>query len=126
LAIAELCEAHPAVRRVFYPGLESHAQHSRAADLFRNFGSIMSIDLIPGVDCFEVLNALQTVVSSSNLGDTRTLAIPVAHTIFYEMGSERRASMGISDSMIRFSVGIEDQEDLLTDFTQALNKAQAV
>ena len=61
LAIAELCEAHPAVRRVFYPGLESHAQHSRAADLFRNFGSIMSIDLIPGVDCFEVLNALQTV-----------------------------------------------------------------
>jgi O-acetylhomoserine (thiol)-lyase len=73
-----------------------------------------------------VLNALQTVVSSSNLGDTRTLAIPVAHTIFYEMGSERRASMGISDSMIRFSVGIEDQEDLLTDFTQALNKAQAV
>lgn len=86
----------------------------------------MSIDLIPGVDCFEVLNALQTVVSSSNLGDTRTLAIPVAHTIFYEMGAERRASMGISDSMIRFSVGIEDQEDLLTDFTQALNKAQAV
>ncbi len=126
LAIAELCEAHPAVRRVFYPGLESHAQHSRAADLFRNFGSIMSIDLIPGVDCFEVLNALQTVVSSSNLGDTRTLAIPVAHTIFYEMGAERRASMGISDSMIRFSVGIEDREDLLADFTQALNTAQAI
>lgn len=124
MALAELCEAHPAVRRVLYPGLASHAQHDRAADLFRRFGSIMSIDLAPGVDCFEVLNALQIVVSSSNLGDTRTLAIPVAHTIFYEMGAERRASMGISDSMIRFSVGIEDQEDLLADMTQALNAAQ--
>ncbi len=126
LAIATLCQAHPAVNRVFYPGLESHAQHGRAAELFRNFGSIMSIDLVEGVDCFEVLNALQTVVSSSNLGDTRTLAIPVAHTIFYEMGAQRRASMGISDSMIRFSVGIEDQQDLLDDFTQALNTAQGL
>lgn len=124
MALAELCEAHPAVKRVLYPGLKSHSQHDRAADLFRRFGSIMSIDLAPGVDCFEVLNALQIVVSSSNLGDTRTLAIPVAHTIFYEMGAERRASMGISDSMIRFSVGIEDQEDLLADMTQALNAAQ--
>jgi len=60
------------------------------------------------------------VIASSNLGDTRTLAIPVAHTIYYEMGPQRRASMGIADSMIRFSVGIEDTEDLLNDFEQAL------
>jgi O-acetylhomoserine (thiol)-lyase len=85
----------------------------------------MSIDLVPGVDCFDVLNAMQTVVSSSNLGDTRTLAIPVAHTIFYEMGAERRASMGISDSMIRFSIGIEEEADLLADFTHALDAALA-
>ena len=57
---------------------------------------------------------------SSNLGDNRTLAIPVAHTIFYEMGAERRASMGIADSLIRVSVGIEDRDDLIADFAQAL------
>ena len=63
----------------------------------------------------------ETVVSSSNLGDTRTLGIPVAHTIYFEMGAERRASMGIADSLLRFSVGIEDISDLLEDFHQALN-----
>ena len=53
-------------------------------------------------------------------GDTRTLAIPVAHTIYYEMGAQRRASMGIADSMIRFSIGIEEIDDLLADFEKAL------
>jgi O-acetylhomoserine (thiol)-lyase len=80
----------------------------------------MSIDLVDGVDCFDVLNAMENIVSSSNLGDTRTLAIPVAHTIYYEMGAERRASMGIADSMIRFSIGIEEVDDLLADFKKAL------
>ena len=59
-------------------------------------------------------------MSSSNLGDNRTLAIPVAHTIFWEMGPERRAEMGIVDGLIRVSVGIEDRDDLIADFTQAL------
>ena len=59
-------------------------------------------------------------IPASNLGDTRTLVIPVAHTIFFEMGAERRASMGIADSLIRVSVGIEDEADLLADFAGAL------
>jgi O-acetylhomoserine (thiol)-lyase len=80
----------------------------------------MSIELAEEIDCFDFLNRLQFVVSSSNLGDTRTLAIPVAHTIFFEMGAARRASMGIPDSMIRLAVGIENIQDLLADFTQAL------
>ena len=63
---------------------------------------------------------MKNIISSSNLGDTRTLAIPVAQTIYFEMGAERRKSMGISDSMIRFSVGIEESEDLLTDLKKAL------
>ncbi len=60
------------------------------------------------------------MIKSSNLGDNRTLAIPVAHTIYYEMGPERRASMGIDDSLIRISVGIEEPDDLLGDFERAL------
>ena len=59
-------------------------------------------------------------MKSTNLGDNRTLAIPVAHTIYFELGPERRASMGIADSLIRISVGIEDADDLLRDFEQAL------
>ena len=64
--------------------------------------------------------AARSSCSSSNLGDNRTLAIPVAHTIFWEMGAERRAAMGIADSLIRVSVGIEDRDDLIADFAQAL------
>ncbi len=120
LALAQFFEAHPRVRKVNYPGLPSHPQHTRAATLFRHFGALMSIELIDEIDCFDFLNRLEYVVSSSNLGDTRTLAIPVAHTIFFEMGAARRASMGIPDSMIRLAVGIENIDDLLADFSQAL------
>ena len=120
LALAQFCENHPRIRKVNYPGLPSHAQHARAARLFRHFGALMSVELVDELDCFDFLNNLKSVVSSSNLGDTRTLAIPVAHTIFYEMGAARRASMGIADSMIRLAVGIEDIDDLLADFEQAL------
>jgi O-acetylhomoserine (thiol)-lyase len=118
--IAEFCDQHDKIKQVYYPGLQHHPQHSRGQKLFKGFGAIMSIDLVDGVDCFDVLNAMENIVSSSNLGDTRTLAIPVAHTIYYEMGAERRASMGIADSMIRFSIGIEEIDDLLADFQQAL------
>lgn len=122
-ALAEFCEQHPSVKRVYYPGLGSHPQHQRAQQLFSGFGALFSIDLNDGVDCFDVLNRMEYVVASSNLGDTRTLAIPVAHTIYHEMGAQRRASMGIEDSMIRFSIGIEDLDDLLADFKCALTQA---
>ena len=81
---------------------------------------MFSIELVDQLDCFDFLNKLDLVACTSNLGDTRSLAIPVAHTIYYEMGAERRASMGIDDSLVRFSIGIEDAEDLLADFEQAL------
>ncbi|MDT8398275.1 MAG: cystathionine gamma-synthase family protein [Pseudomonadales bacterium] len=119
-ALADFCRTHPKVRKVFYPGLDDHPQHIRAQQLFRHFGALLSIELDAGVDCFDFLNALQLVVISSNLGDTRTLGIPVAHTIYFEMGAERRASMGVADSLVRLSIGIEDTEDLLDDFRQAL------
>ena len=108
------------MRAVHYPGLPAHPQHALAQALFRAFGGLLSFELVDGIDCFDFLNRLQVVVSSSNLGDNRTLAIPVAHTIFWEMGAERRAEMGIADSLIRVSVGIEDRADLIADFAQAL------
>ncbi|MGV3590420.1 MAG: PLP-dependent transferase, partial [Gammaproteobacteria bacterium] len=98
----------------------SHPQHERAKALFRHFGALLSIELADGVDCFDFMNRLDLVISSSKLGDTRTLGIPVAHTIYWEMGPARRASMGVADSMVRLSIGIEDTADLLADFARAL------
>ena len=118
--LTEFCCRQDKIKNVYYPGLANHPQHSRARQLFKNFGAVFSIDLVDGVDCFDFLNKMENIISSSNLGDTRTLAIPVAHTIYYEMGAERRASMGIADSMIRFSTGIEESNDLLADFELAL------
>jgi O-acetylhomoserine (thiol)-lyase len=120
LALARFLEARPEVRAVYYPGLASHPQHRLAGELFGGYGALLSFELDPALDCFDFLNRLRCVVLSSNLGDNRTLAIPVAHTIFHEMGPERRASMGIADSLIRLSVGIEDCDDLIADFQEAL------
>ena len=120
LALAEFLATQPGVGNVYYPGLPSHAQHAIARTLFRAYGGLFAFELADGIDCFDFLNRLGIVVSSSNLGDNRTLAIPVAHTIFWEMGPERRAEMGIVDGLIRVSVGIEDRDDLIADFAQAL------
>ncbi len=119
-ALTQYLAAHRNVSRVYYPGLPDHPQHDLAKQLFRHPGALFSVELVDGVDCFDFINKLDLVICSSNLGDTRSLAIPVAHSIYYEMGPERRASMGIADSLVRISIGIEDTEDLLADFEQAL------
>ena len=119
MAICQYLQGHPKVKRVYYPGLDDHPQHARAQELFRAFGGLFSFELQPEVDLWEFLNRLNVIVKSSNLGDNRTLAIPVAHTIYFEMGAERRASMGIDESLIRISSGIEDSEDLLADLAAA-------
>ncbi len=119
-ALADFLAAHPKVGAVYYPGLATHPQHTLAKSLFGACGGLLSFELADGVDLFEFMNRLRIVVLSSNLGDNRTLAIPVAHTIFWEMGAERRAAMGIADSLIRVSCGIEDRDDLIGDFEQAL------
>jgi O-acetylhomoserine (thiol)-lyase len=121
LALARMLEADERVANVYYPGLESHPQHKLASALFRASGSLFSFELKDGIDCFDYLNRLKLGIPASNLGDTRTLVIPVAHTIFFEMGPERRASMGIAESLIRVSVGIEETADLLDDFGNALD-----
>jgi O-acetylhomoserine (thiol)-lyase len=121
LAVAQMLEADERVAAVYYPGLKSHPQHAISTSLFRACGSLFSFELKEGIDCFDYLNRLKLGISASNLGDTRTLLIPVAHTIFFEMGPERRASMGIAESLIRVSIGIEETDDLVEDFRQALD-----
>jgi len=121
LALATMLEADERVAKVHYPGLASHPQHGIVTSLFRAGGSLLSFELHEAIDPFDYLNRLQLAIPASNLGDNRTLVIPVAHTIFFEMGAERRAGMGIAESLIRVSVGIEDTDDLVEDFRQALD-----
>lgn len=120
LALASMLEADPRVAKVHYPGLKSHSQHALASELFKAYGALFSFELQPEIDCFDYLNRLKLAINATHLGDTRTLVIPVAHTIFFEMGPVRRAEMGINDSLIRVSVGIEDTDDIVHDFKQAL------
>ncbi|MFZ6742714.1 cystathionine gamma-synthase family protein [Undibacterium sp. JH2W] len=120
LALAKMLAADSRVAAVHYPGLPDHPQHALATELFAAYGALFSFELKPEIDCFDYLNRLKLAINATHLGDTRTLVIPVAHTIFFEMGAERRADMGIADSLIRVSVGIEDTQDLLDDFAKAL------
>jgi len=121
LALAEALSKHSRVARVTYPGLKDHPQHERARELFGGrYGALVAVELEDAVDLFAFLNRLRVVVLATHLGDNRTLVLPVAHTIYYEMGAALRAQMGIADNQLRISVGIEDIEDLIGDFEQAL------
>jgi O-acetylhomoserine (thiol)-lyase len=123
LALARWLQDQPRVARVYYPGLADHEQHERAKALFQGYGPLLSFELRAGADHFRFLDALRLVILSSHLADNRTLAIPVAETIYYEMGAERRADMGLRDGLVRISVGIEEIDDLRADFAQALAAA---
>lgn len=120
LALARHLQAHPAVAAVHYPGLATHPQHAMARQWFGAGSWLLSFELRDAATMVAVLNRLRLPIKATGLGDTRTLVIPVAPTIFWEAGPESRAQMGIADGLVRVSVGLEDESDLLADFAQAL------
>lgn len=124
LALARWLQARPEVDAVRYPGLEDHPQHERAKRLFGDrFGQLLSFSLKPAYAPAPRLDRLRQVVLATHLWDTRTLAIPVAHTIFSELGEAGRKAAGIDEGLIRLSVGLERTEDLVADFAQAFDGA---
>ncbi|MBW1711709.1 MAG: cystathionine gamma-synthase family protein [Deltaproteobacteria bacterium] len=122
LKIAQFLESHPLVERVFYPGLESHEGHQIALRQMRGFGGVLSFELKDNT--FEAvrrfLPRLQYAHAAANLGAVETIAGPPATTSHVECSPGERAAMGIPESLIRYSVGIEDTEDLIADLEQAL------
>lgn len=121
MAVARFLEAHDAVERVHYPGLESYPQHERAVRLLSGFGGIVSFEMKGGVDPAErFLSKLTVPVVAVSLGGAESLIIRPAAAIHGELSPEERASSGITDGLIRFSVGLEEEEDLLADLDQAL------
>ncbi|NLC22982.1 MAG: hypothetical protein GX776_00685, partial [Oxalobacter sp.] len=121
LALAKMLETEKAVTAVYYPGLSSHPQHDLASRLFSGFGGMLSFEIDEKVDLLACLDRLKIGIFASNLGDTRTLVNPVAHTIYYDMSDAAKKEQGIASSLVRVSVGIEDTQDILDDFHQALS-----
>jgi cystathionine gamma-synthase len=122
LQIARFLGSHPAVERVFYPGLESHEGHEIACKQMRGFGGVLSFMLkentLDAVRRF--LPRLRYAHAAANLGAVETIVGPPATTSHVECTAEERAAMGIPESLIRYSVGIEDTVDLIMDLKQAL------
>ena len=122
LTLARFLEGHNAVKRVYYPMLESHPQHTIAKAHFGAGSWLLSFELGDEAAALAFINRLTLPVVATGLGDTRTLIIPVAPTIFWEAGAEVRAAMRIADGLIRLSVGLEESADLLGDFERALRQ----
>ncbi len=119
--IARSLEENPRVDRVLYPWLESHPQHELARRQMSGGGTVVTFEVDGGKErAFEVLDRLHVVDISNNLGDTKSLVTHPATTTHFRMGPEGRARVGITDGLVRLSVGLEDVEDLLEDLDQAL------
>lgn len=122
LTIAKHLKAHPKVSDVFYPGLETHPGHDIAKAQMSGFGGIMSFSLHGSYDNVKkFLPKLQFVHLAASLGSVSTLAGPPRTTSHVELTEEQRRLLGIPESLIRYSVGIENVSDLLTDLDRALS-----
>lgn len=121
LAIAGLLESHSRIRRVVYPGLASHPQHAQANRQMKLGGTVVTFEIDGGApEAFAMLNRLELIDISNNLGDAKSLVTHPATTTHRRLGAEVRAAMGITDAVIRISVGLEDVDDLRRDIEQAL------
>jgi cystathionine beta-lyase/cystathionine gamma-synthase len=121
MRIARWAEAHPAVARAHYPGLESHPDHALACEIMDGFGAMLALELRGGGDAADrFLRRLHLVRHSTSLGGVDTLVIEPRYTSHAGMSSEARAAIGIPDGFLRFSIGIEDADDLIADLEQAL------
>jgi cystathionine gamma-synthase len=124
LRIARWLQEQPQVAVVNYPGLESHVHHDVAVKQMRGFGGVLSFGLEGGFDAVKrVLPRLQLAHRAANLGAVETVAGPPATTSHVECTPEERAAMGIPEGLIRYSVGIEDADDLIADLAQAFTVA---
>jgi cystathionine beta-lyase len=120
--LAEYLEEHSMINRVYYPGLKSHPQHTIAATQMHGFGAMMSFELTEGFDAMDFQNALLLIKPSMSLAGLESTVVSPSLTTHALLTEEERLERGINDRLIRFSVGIEESEDLIADFEQAINK----
>lgn len=122
LAVAQFLQNHPAVSEVYYPGLPSHPEYAIATQQMSGFGGVVTFVL--NADLTETgnfIDRLEIPFIAPSLGGTETLVSQVAFTSYYDLSSAERHAIGIKDSLVRLSVGIEDVDDIIADLTQALD-----
>lgn len=126
LTIARFLESHPQVEWVSYPGLESHPQHDMAEVYLKDgCGGMLAFGVKGGVDAGrKLVDSLKLVGHMANLGDSRTLIVHPASTTHAQLSSEERAAAGLSDGLLRLSVGLEDSEDIIADLENGLAAAK--
>jgi cystathionine gamma-synthase len=121
MAIAERLERHPRIRRVYYPGLASHASHAIARSQMRGFGGVVSFVVEGGLEAASrVVDAMKLARIGPSFGGVETLIEQPAVMSYYEMTTEQRQAVGIDDGLVRLSVGVEDPKDILADLEAAL------
>jgi len=121
LSLARRIREHAKVRSVNYPGLEDHPCHEAAQKQLANgYGALLCFELAGREEGFHFLDRLKTIKRATNINDNKTLAIHPASTIFSEYSPSEREAMGVPDTLVRLSVGIENLEDLWADVVQAL------
>ena len=122
LKIAQFLHEHPAVEHVNYPGLPDHPDYKRAQELFDGFSGMLSIELKGGLETAKrFMDRVKLPVVAPSLGGIETLVTRPATTSHSGMLSDEREAVGITDSLVRVSIGIEDVDDLISDFDQALS-----
>ena len=120
-AIADFLAAQPSVTRVWYPTRADHPQQALAMRQMTAGGTVVTFEVAGGKEAaFRVMNAFGLIAVSNNLGDSKSLATHPATTTHMRIGAEERAKLGITDGVIRLSVGLEDLEDIKDDLAQAL------
>lgn len=121
LAMAQYLEAHPKVARVHYPGLPSHPQHALARTQMRGFGGMIAFDLGSLEAARRLLNSVRLCALAESLGGVETLISHPATMTHASVPADRRAALGITDGLVRISVGVEDIDDLKADLAQGLD-----
>lgn len=121
LAVARFLESHPKIERVYYPGLESHPQHELAKKQMRGFTGMLAVELCGGFErARNFCKSLEIALYAGSLSGVQTLVVHPAAMWSNELTEEQRLATGISGSLVRISVGLEDEQDLIADFAQAL------
>ena len=119
--LGEWLEQHPAVAAVFYPGLASHPQHDLAKRQMRQFGTVLAFELADGRDAVRrLLDRIELARRATSLGGPETLVCHPMTTTHASLTPEEQADVGVSEGLVRVSVGLEDADDLVADLTRAL------
>jgi cystathionine beta-lyase/cystathionine gamma-synthase len=123
IKVARYLEGHPKVKRVYYPGLSSHSQHSIARKQMRGFGGVVSFEIIGDLrKTMQLVDSLKLCSLGASLGGTETLVTQPVTSSHHFVGAQDREEAGISDQLVRLALGIEDPEDIIADLEQALGK----